>query len=93
MELRTMDVLGIAARNASKGVMVSSAKLALKDAIELFTKTDFIGARNRALKSLSYSVGVFHADYQTVEASNIAFNIAEAESKLRRDRKAAGFKS
>lgn len=87
-----MDVIGIAARNAHKGEMVSSAKLALNDAIKLFTKTDFISARNRALKSLAYSVGVFHADYQAVEASNIAFNIALAESKLRRDRRAAGFK-
>lgn len=42
---------------------VSSARLALADAVKLYDEGDFVAARQRALRSLAYSVGVFHADY------------------------------
>lgn len=42
----------------------ASARLCLEDATALYNKGEFVHARQRALKSLEYSVGVFHADYQ-----------------------------
>ena len=48
--------------------MASSAKLCLLDAVALMGSYDYEGAKRRALKSLAYSVGIFHADYQRVKA-------------------------
>ena len=44
--------------------MESSARLCLADAICLKDKGEFEYARQRAIKSLAYSVGISHADYQ-----------------------------
>jgi hypothetical protein len=44
--------------------MESSARLCLTDAIELQAEGKLDDAKARALKSLAYSVGVFHADYK-----------------------------
>lgn len=44
--------------------MRSSAELCLKDAIDLQQQGKCVAARNRAVKSLQYSVGVFHPDYK-----------------------------
>lgn len=62
--MTTIEVLNLAAFHAGRGGMISSAKLALDDAIRLMTIERFDLARRRALKSLAYSVGVFHPDYQ-----------------------------
>jgi len=43
--------------------MQSSAVLCLKDAVKLANSGDYKSAKIRALKSLRYSVGVFHPDY------------------------------
>jgi hypothetical protein len=48
--------------------MESSARLCLADAINLQADGDYTNAKQRALKSLAYSVGVFHADYRKVAA-------------------------
>lgn len=48
--------------------MDSSARLCLADAIEFQQEGNFHLAANAALRSLKYSVGVFHADYKKVEA-------------------------
>lgn len=57
-----------AARKNLGGVMESSARLCLADAIALFDAGDLVAAKARALKSLSYSVGVFHPDYAKAAA-------------------------
>lgn len=41
-----------------------SARLCLADAVALYDRGDFDHAKQRAIKSLGYSVGVFHADYK-----------------------------
>lgn len=64
--MTTSDVLKLARKHclARTATMQSSAELCLADAIALFDKGDFEYARKRALKSLAYSVGVFHPDYK-----------------------------
>ena len=42
----------------------SSARLCLTDAVKLQSEGQLDAAKTRALKSLSYSVGIFHPDYQ-----------------------------
>lgn len=54
----------VLARKNIGGEMESSARLCLQDAIELHAQGNYEFAKARALKSLAYSVGVFHADYQ-----------------------------
>ena len=44
-------------------VMDSSARACLTDAIEQFDAGNYDFAKMWALKSLEYSVGIFHADY------------------------------
>ena len=53
------------------GKMASSAKLALDDAMSLMKKGDEKYAKERALKSLEYSVGIHHPDYQKVKSASI----------------------
>ena len=69
--MTTNEVIETAARNAEKGDMVSSAKLALRDARSLAAQGKAELARRRALTSLSYSVGIFHPDYEAVYATCI----------------------
>jgi hypothetical protein len=68
--MTTIEVIVIAANQAHRGEMASSAKLAAGDAVRLHTAGMFQAARDRALKSLAYSVGVFHLDYILVAADN-----------------------
>lgn len=56
----------------NEGVMSSSARVALYDAVGLFSTGKAEAARRRALHSLAYSVGVFHASYKAVQDANIA---------------------
>lgn len=44
--------------------MLTSAQMCLNDAKELWLKADFKFAAKRALKSMGYSVGIFHPAYQ-----------------------------
>lgn len=63
--MTTSEVIELAARHAlatSKG-MRSSAMLALTDARNMAGQGNLRDARNRALDSLRYSVGILHADY------------------------------
>lgn len=53
----------IAAAHVTEGPMASSAALCLSDARKLFAKGDWGYANSRALASLGYSVGCFHADF------------------------------
>lgn len=56
------------ARKNLGGTMESSARLCLADAIECVEKGQLDAAKKRALDSLRYSVGVFHADYRKASA-------------------------
>lgn len=62
--MTTNDLIALARKHAAKGVMASSAQLCLSDAETLQAKGDTEAANVRALRSLSYSVGIMHADYQ-----------------------------
>jgi hypothetical protein len=42
----------------------SSALFCLSDAIEMMERGDLESAKKWALRSMAYSVGVFHADYK-----------------------------
>jgi hypothetical protein len=62
----TLDqILAAARKHVGNGAaMESSARLCLADAVSLKDQGDFKHAKERAVKSLAYSVGIFHADYQ-----------------------------
>jgi hypothetical protein len=63
--MNTNDAIILARKHVSNGAaMESSARLCLTDAIELQAEGKLDDAKARALKSLAYSVGVFHADYK-----------------------------
>lgn len=64
------SLINAAERHApSAGAMRSSADVCLADAHAAVEREDFRSARMWALRSLSYSVGVFHADYTAGVAS------------------------
>lgn len=50
--------------SGNAAVMISSARLCLSDAVHLYDAGNFDAAKARAIKSLGYSVGVFHEDYK-----------------------------
>ncbi len=60
----TTEQVIIEARKYLGGVMESSARLCLTDAVNLYAAGDFNAARVRAIKSLGYSVGILHPTYQ-----------------------------
>lgn len=63
--MNTNDAVILARKHVSNGAaMESSARLCLTDAINLQADGKLDDAKVRALKSLAYSVGVFHKDYQ-----------------------------
>lgn len=59
--------------------MESSARVCLEDAVKLADAGEFCYARQRALKALAYSVGMFHPDYQAVAAVVLADKRATAK--------------
>ena len=62
-----MDVYGVielAKKHLGTGPMTSSAEFCLKDAIDHLSAGNNDYSRRRALKSLQYSVGLFHEDYK-----------------------------
>ena len=46
------------------GAMESSARLCMSDAVDASDRGDFDAAASWAIKSLSYSVGIFHPAYE-----------------------------
>lgn len=63
------QILILARKHVGNGAaMESSARLCLADAIALKDSGDYDNAARRAIKSLGYSVGIFHADYQKAAA-------------------------
>lgn len=61
--MNTKQIITLARKHCAEAHMETSARLCLSDAISLYDKGDYTSAKNRALKSLQYSVGVFHSDY------------------------------
>lgn len=62
---RSLDWLLIQARaNVHKAQMESSARLCLADAVALKDSGDYEHARQRAIKSLAYSVGIGSSIYR-----------------------------
>lgn len=68
MLIDTAKILGLARKHLG-GDMESSARLCLEDAINLYNDGEYHYAQQRALKSLEYSVGIFHIDYQKIVKS------------------------
>jgi len=62
--MNTNQVIVLARKHLGKGEMESSARLCLSDAIGCVENGLLEHAKQRALKSLQYSVGIFHEDYR-----------------------------
>ncbi len=69
-ETKAYNALRIAAANfRDDGRMSSSAQIAYEDAEDCFNRGDFSSAYERALDSLSYSVGVFSDAYKSARCT------------------------
>jgi len=67
-KLNVIEVLDMARKHRNNGAaMQSSAELCYADAVTLCLQSRFEASRHRAIKSLGYSVGVFHPDYQAAK--------------------------
>lgn len=62
--MTTNQVIILARKHLGKGTMESSARLCLSDAIRLQGEGRLTDAKDRALRSIRYSVGILHADYE-----------------------------
>lgn len=63
--MNTNDAIILARKHVGNGaVMESSARLCLADAVRLQDEGKLDIAKERAVRSLAYSVGVFHNDYK-----------------------------
>lgn len=62
--MNAQQVIELANKHLGKGSMVSSAQLCLADAKNLMLQNEEGYAKGLALKSLAYSVGVFHEDHR-----------------------------
>lgn len=60
----TSETAFILARKNLGGAMESSARFCMEQAIQQKDADNLKSALNWCVKSLSYSVGIFHADYQ-----------------------------
>ena len=62
--MNARQTIELAKKHWGKGGMSSSAQLCLVEAVSLYDDGNFVSARERALKSLAYSVGILHPDYK-----------------------------
>ena len=58
------ELLTLCRKHLAAAQMESSARLCLADAVALHDAGDFQAAKQRALRSLKFSVGVFHPDFR-----------------------------
>jgi len=68
----------VARKHQHLGDMSSSARLCVEDAEGTFDQGFFDTAHARALRSLSYSVGVFHAAYKEIASTPYALMLRNA---------------
>jgi hypothetical protein len=61
--LNANTTIVLARKHIGEAEMGSSARLCLADAIRLFDEGDHEAAQARALRSLQFSVGMFHPDF------------------------------
>jgi len=61
--MNTSEIITLARKHLGTGVMDSSARLCLSDAVTAHDAGDYEHAKSRALKSIAYSVGIAHPDY------------------------------
>ena len=66
--MNTNQIIILARKHCDTGAMASSARLCLASAIEAQNNGDYNTAKAWAVKSLKYSVGIFHKDYQKAAA-------------------------
>lgn len=67
--MNSIEVIRLAAKHASNGAaMQSSAVLCLRTAESFYSLDQYQTAKFWAIKSLAYSVGIFHADYKIANA-------------------------
>lgn len=65
--MNSHEVIQLARKHVNNGAALqSSAVVCLQDAEALQAQGKCVEARNRAVKALQYSVGVFHPDYKAV---------------------------
>jgi len=63
--MTTLKIIRLARQHvANDAATESSARLCLSDALACYDAGDLESAVQRAIKSLAYSIGVFHRDYQ-----------------------------
>lgn len=74
-QLTVSEILSLARKHIGSGSMVSSARLCLSDAVSLADKGELGYARIRAVDSLKYSVGIFHADYRLAAAPYVVRDV------------------
>jgi hypothetical protein len=68
--MTVLELIDLARKHASNGAaMQSSAVLCLKQAEDLEWRKEYNAARMHAIKSLAYSVDVFHPDYKAATSN------------------------
>jgi len=65
----TNSVIIAARKHLIHAIQESSARLCLADAVAAYDREDLLAARAWAVKSLAYSVGIFHADYRKANST------------------------
>lgn len=61
------QTMAVARKYLGTGVMDSSARLCMADAVRLYDEGQLDEARARALASLRYSIGILHPDYRKAQ--------------------------